>query len=1126
MLNFIIGTAGSGKSYKLQQKLIKESTDNPDSRFVLLVPDQYSLEAQKEILDKHPNHGAFNIEVSSFNRLAYEVLDEQGFGEAKMMDELTKSILVRKTLIDCAKDLKVYGGKINMPGFTEKVKSILDELGQYDIDDARLDEIIGECEGTLQNKLKDVQIIRDGFNKYVDKKNLTREELLDKFMELMDGSDIIKNTYIYIDGFTGFTPIQEKVIGKLSTFAKDVTVTATLKTNEVDDIVALAKDKGLRPEDRKEKINELMPEDGLYLLGQKTVYHLAKDNDINEIKKVENENDKPYRIKDNEVLSFISNNIFGQDTNIYDQPQDSLEIHEANSLENEVLSVVKTISSLVRNGDYRYRDFAIITGDMENYYKYIRKLFKKYKIPVFIDYKRSTAENLFADLIISLIRIVEYNFSYHSLFKLLRTGITPISESDIDLIENYVITFRRTTFKSFSMEWKREMKGIDLKQINDIRVRIYDLFKDYMSAMTKKGVTVGDYCQAIYAFLEKLKVNEKIEEYIELFRENKEYALEDEYTQVYAAIIKLLESLEDTLKDETINMDDFEKLVLSGIEELKIGIIPPGIDDVMVGDIERTRLKDIKKMIFLVGANDGIIPKVSDTATIVNDSDREELKKQNVELAPTTKENVFKQMFYLYTMLTKPTEKFVVSYSTQDIDSKSIKESYFVDMLIKMLPKTEIIKDYENKAEAKDIINENIAFDYIASSGWARRKNEQTDEEKEIYNAISSIFREDKKNERILELIRRGTFFNFKNPKLSKKTASDLYGDSESIKVTRAQRFVACPFDQFLTNGLGLREREVYELSPMEKGNIEHAILEHFFGEVKSLNINLRTEKKEKIDEILDKCIKEHLESDKLSEFFNEDPSREFTKSQLAKMAKESVEVLVSHLNRGKFEVSNIEEMTSGGKADRVDTFIEGDNVYVKVIDYKTGNKNFKYSELVSGYDIQVFVYLKDAMEREKREHSDKHIIPAGAFYFHVSNPYVTKTSKIGETVDDGASKEQRNTNYIMEGLLNSDCVEAFDGENNVTEIIKKDSRSADEFAVNSEEYEGVLDYIDDKLEEVRSEIIGGNIDIDPYDGVCEWCEYKGICRVDMKFEEPKKLESIGKKEALEAINGESDVED
>ena len=181
MLNFIIGTAGSGKSYKLQQKLIKESTDNPDSRFVLLVPDQYSLEAQKEILDKHPNHGAFNIEVSSFNRLAYEVLDEQGFGEAKIMTDLAKTILVRKCLIDCKDDLEVFKGKVNMPGFTDKMKSVINELGQYNISQDKLREIIKKSDDLLSEKLEDVFKVRERFNSYVTEKNLLIIQIVDSF---------------------------------------------------------------------------------------------------------------------------------------------------------------------------------------------------------------------------------------------------------------------------------------------------------------------------------------------------------------------------------------------------------------------------------------------------------------------------------------------------------------------------------------------------------------------------------------------------------------------------------------------------------------------------------------------------------------------------------------------------------------------------------------------------------------------------------------------------------------------------------------------------------------------------------------------------------------------------------
>lgn len=1121
MLNFIIGTAGSGKSHTLQHKLIKESINNPDSRFVLLVPDQYSLEAQKEILDKHPNHGAFNIEVSSFNRLAYEILDEQGFGEAKMMDELTKSILVRRALIDCAKELKVYGGKINMPGFTEKVKSILDEFGQYGIDEQGLKDIISLCDekSTLKKKLEDVEIIRNAFNKYVDNLNLTSEELLKEFISAIDSSDTIKNTYIYLDGFTGFTPIQENVILKLAEHAKDVTLTATMKVDDVEAIINLAQDKGLRPEDRKIKKEELLPSDNLFYLGKNTVYRLASEaKNLSEPELLNKDN---RRLENNEVLSLVSKNIFGEGTDTYDKPQDSLELHEAASLEEEVLSVVKTISSKVRTKEYKYSDFAVLTGDMENYYKYIAKLFKKYEIPVFIDYKRSTAVNMFADFIIALVRLVEYNFSYTSLFHVLRSDICDINQDDIDYIENYTLTFRRTSFKSFSQEWKRKMNGIDLNRINVIRAQIYDYFKDFMSAMTKKDVTVSDYCKAIYAFLEKINVSEKVDSYVKKFKEEKEYALEEEYSQIYSEMIRLLEGLENTLSDEKIKLDDFEALTISAIEELKIGIIPPGIDDVMVGDIERTRLKDVKKVIFLIGANDGIIPKVSAPATIINDVDRETLKKSGVELAPTTKDNVFKQMFYLYTIINKPTEKLVVSYSTQDKDSNPIKKSYFVDNLETILENTPVKRDLVKDYDAESIINKNVALDYMAENGLKRRNTEQTDDEIKIYNAIQDILKKDENTKDAVSLIRKGTFFEYKDATLSKDTAKDLY--KENAKVTRIQTFVGCPYRQFLTYGLRLYDREVYEFDNLEKGTIEHAILENFFKKAKDQRIDLTRDNKESIDSVLDKSIDEELNSERLSEYFRVDPASEFTKHQLGKMAKESVGALVEHLDRGQFEIAGIEDMGSGGKVDRVDKFVDGKDVYLKVIDYKTGSTSFKYNELMTGRNIQVFVYLKDAIDSAKREHPDKNIIPAGAFYFHVTNPYVDKVVKAGETKDENASQDKRRSSYIMEGLVNEECVEAFDTENNVTEIIKKDSNSENEYAFNSEQYEDLLGYVGEKIETVREEIQSGEISVDPYKSACEYCSFKGICRQDLQFKDPKEMDSMKKSEALEMIYGEEE---
>lgn len=1103
MLNFIIGTAGSGKSYNLQHKLIDESIKNPDSRFVLLVPDQYSLEAQKEILDKHPNHGAFNIEVSSFNRLAYEVLDEQGFGEAKMMDELTKSILVRKALIDCAKDLKVYGGKINMPGFTEKVKSILDEFGQYGIDDDQLEKIIEFCDKKpiLKKKLKDVQIIRESFKEYIDNLHLTSEELLTKFMDVIDASDTIKNAYIYIDGFTGFTPIQEKVISKFAENAKEVTVTATLNTKDVE----------------KALENKTLTTD-LFSLGRNTIYNLAKENEVAEIIKIENKNGKPARIKDNEPLSVVSNNIFYQGKKKYKEKQDSIVIREADSLDEEVLSVVKTISSMVRTDKYRYRDFAVITGDMENYYKYIAKTFKKYDIPVFIDYKRSTAENLFADLIIALIRVVEYNFAYESLFHILRSGITPIPEEDIDYIENYVLTFRRTSFKSFSQEWKREIKGIKLTEVNRIRSGIYGLFKDYMSAMTKKGATVGDYCRAIYAFLEKVNISKQIEEYIKRFKENNDYALEDEYSQIHAAIIKLLESLENTLENETISIVDFEKLAISAIEELKIGIIPPGIDDVMVGDIERTRLKDVKKVIFLIGANDGIIPKVASTATIINDSDREELKKFDVTLAPTTKDNVFKQMFYLYTMLVKPTEKFIVSYSKQDKKSDAIRKSYFVEMLENILPSIEIEQISIKEDEPEDIINKNVSYDYIAKSGLARRRDLQTEEERKLYNAISSELSKDEDSKQILDFIRKGTFFKFKDGKISQKTADALY-ENKDIMITRATKYINCPYKQFVNYGLVLRERDKYDFSNLDVGNIEHHILEDFFKQIVEKGIDVNQADESTLYELLDKCIEKEFEREDLSDYFISDPSNGFAKHQLGEMAKETVDILITQLKNSKFKVSNIEEFRPGGKADRVDTFIEGDKVYVKILDYKTGEKNFTFGDVVTGTDMQVFVYLKDAIEAEQKkpENKGKEVVPAGAFYLRVFNPYIYKNVSDEDSNSETIIKNARVKEYKMTGLANNECGDALNTEGSIKDILV----SGDANALDTEYYNKLLDYTDKNMQKAREGIMSGDISVDPYEGACNNCSYKGICRFETKNNDPKTVDKVNKEQVIEILDEE-----
>ena len=1112
MLNIVIGSPGAGKSHTLYNKLIDESINNPDNRFVLFVPDQYSLEAQKEIMSLHPKKGALNIEVSSFNRMAYEVLEEQGISKLSMMDDLKKSIVIRKALLDCQDDLNVFRRKVNMPGFTEKVKSLMSELGQYNITDDVLFELTEQCQEktTLKYKIEDIIVIKHSIEKYIDDKSLTSEELQHKFIDAIPKSDIVANTYFYFDGFTGFTPIQVEVISALMNHAKDVTTTVTLPTDQCD-------------------LDQIASDD-LFYLSKSTIRDLKEKAEANNVQvnitNVENQivsdkdaiiTSRPYRIKDNEPLAFVNQHIFNQNYGVYKKNQDAIKLVESNSLENEVLAVARRISRLVKREGYQYGDFAVICPNMEVYYKYIENIFDVYDIPAFIDYKRSTATNLFMDLLIALIRVKKLGFDYASLFHLLRLDLSPINEDDLDYIENYIITMRRTSFNSFAHEWKREMRSVDIDRVNSIREQIHSCFSAYNSAMTK-AQTVEDYCVALYSIIKEWKIAEQLSDYTEYFEKNKQVALAEEYSQMYASIIKLLDTIVASLGDEKMDLDDFERLVLAGIETLKIGVIPPSVDDVMVGDIERTRLKDTKKVLFLIGANEGNIPKEGNIATIINDNDRDFLKQFDVELAPTTLENVYKQQFYLYALLAKPTEQFIVSYSTIDNTGDSIKKSYFVESLNRMFKELKIEREYGEETGVDDIYNERLALQYMASKKDLVRNHSMSQDEEDIYSSVKHLLNQSPKYRELADNVYAGTFYKFSYQSIEEAVARKLY-DGGAISITRAQNQVKCPYRQFMQNGLRLKDRQVYTLESYDVGNIEHKVFETFFGECISDNVDLDTIEKTEIDSRIEKSVDDAI-NEYSNEYVRENYNKKFIRRQLTEMAKESTYALINHLRLGKFQISSMESRDSSGIADRIDTAVLDDKVLVKVIDYKTFPKEVKYGNILSGYDMQTLVYLKDAIDREraKKENAGKEIVPAGAYYFTVNNPQYSKPTQTDQSLESLMEKAKE-SNYSMTGLTNETCQVELGINENINIVQTSRNKVNKEFVLDNSTYNRLLEAVMTKLGDVRENIRSGHIESYPCEGVCSYCDYKNICKFEMSDDEPRIIKKVKKDELEDEIS-------
>ena len=570
-LQFIIGRAGSGKSTLLYKNLIDTSMNNPDKNILAVVPEQFSMETQKQILtminEEYGLGGSFNIEVTSLNRLAYLIFEEQGIINYKVMDDLGKSLVIRKVLEQCKKELIIYKNKTAMPGFVEKVKSVLSELKQYYISDTDMDNMLDLCgrRPALYHKLKDILVIRKAFDEYIQDKMITTEDVLEIFCKYVGQSEIIKNTYFYFDSFTGFTPIQYKVLELLMKYSKGVMVSITLPENEKDFTT----------------FNKYE----LFSLSKETIAKLktlAKRNNVNINETlIAGEGKVPYRIKNNKALCHIEENIFrNKKLEKTENYNDAIEIYSLPNPRSEVAFVVAKISDLIVNKNYRYNDIAIITGDMANYYIYLEEELKKYDIPAFIDHKRDISSNPFVDGIIAVLDVIAMDFSYDAVMRMLRLNLLEINRNDIDVFENYIRRFGRRGFKSYSAKWEKCYKGFEerLVTVNNVREKIYNDILALRTTLKDKKATIKDFTLALYNFILSTNMEKRINDYVDMFEKDNKPELSKEYQQIYGVIILMIERIVDLMGEETVSPKEYVEILKAGFLEAKVGIIPPGLD--------------------------------------------------------------------------------------------------------------------------------------------------------------------------------------------------------------------------------------------------------------------------------------------------------------------------------------------------------------------------------------------------------------------------------------------------------------------------------------------------------------------------------------------------------------------
>ena len=1001
-LQFYFGPSGSGKSKRLHQDVLHMAAKDPDCNFLFLVPDQFTMQTQMDLVKESPGGGIMNIDVLSFGRLTHRIFEETGYGRKPVLDDTGKSLVLRKVASSVKENLPVLSGNLNKIGYIHEIKSAISEFKQYGLSVERVGELaeFSKSRGTLYYKLKDLKTLYQAFDAYVAERFITTEDTLALLSRAVHESKIMKNSVVIFDGFTGFTPIQYRLIAELMELSRMVIVSVTLGEGE--------------------NPYRIMGEQELFYLSKKTVRDLQKWAQKRNVRQAEDvylgKGGLP-RFRESRELAHLEKQLFRYPLKPYEDSQKdsipAIQIREAMSPAGEVRGACILIKKLVLEQNYSYRDIAVVTGELETYGDFFEREAATYDIPVFIDRTRGILLNPFLEYIRSALRIVLQNFSYESVFHYLRSGLADFTMEETDLLENYILA---TGIKG-RKKWGELFTRNATEQINELRERLYG----QMTPLLQKQERASDYVKALYEFIVAGRIQEKLLAFEEKFRADGEEERAKEYAQIYRLVMELLNQIEGLLREEAMTLQEFADILDSGFAEIEVGTIPGGVDRVIVGDMERTRLNQVKVLLFL-GVNDGNIPRNANKGGIISDIDREFLKDSDIELAPTPRQQMFTQRLYLYMNMTKPSERLYLSYARISSDGKTLRPSYLIDTVKDLFPCA-----YQgNLMEGKESVTERImgkkdALPYVAEELRERaqgRAGGMTDEE---FFSLCRIYWEDSAFRGQMEKLLQAAYEHYEHKPLGAMIARMVYGTVLENSVSRLERYAACAYAHFLQYGLNLKEREVFQLENTDLGNIYHEVLEVFSHCLKEHGYTWldfpKEEGEQLLREALENCSMQYGET-----ILYSSARYQYMIERMYRILKRTIWALKEQLKSGKFlpeafemsfsRVENLdavnitlsgeEKMKLRGRIDRLDTCEDEDHIYVKVIDYKSGNKKFDLAAVYYGLQLQLIVYMNVAAEMMKKSHPDKEVVPAALLYYHVNDPMIKSEEELSpEQVND-----------------------------------------------------------------------------------------------------------------------------
>ncbi|MEQ8174441.1 MAG: helicase-exonuclease AddAB subunit AddB [Syntrophomonadaceae bacterium] len=1124
MVRFVLGRAGKGKTRYIFDEIARCLVSNPDRKMILLVPEQYTLQAERDLIEHLRLPGLIHLEVLSISRLAERVFEETGGIKSVLINEQGRQMSLRKVIEELSPDLALYSRAARQPGFIEQCADLMSEFKQnmVDIEDlARLQEVFGQDQ-LLWDKLHDAALIYQGLTRFLqDKQYIDNDDYLLALVDRMHQAASLQGAYIWVDSFVTFSPLSLRIIQELMLLSSDISITLTL------DPQASPRDADLFEPSRRAltRLQEFARKSSL----QQDVAALFSE---------------PHLARRRPELGHLESELYAFPAHPFDREVDSISIRACPNIYDEIDRLAREIIAQARDRGLRWRDMAVVCGDIETYGPLLHRTFEEYGIPCFIDSKRSVMNNPLVRFILSLIDTIQNGYLPLDIMSGLKTGLTGLKRSDCEALENYVL---RLGIKG--RRWKKPFtRGTEpeLAQVEGLRQKIVGPLQTLEADWNLKP-NCRTRIASLFSFMHNAGIKEHLEAQIDslMQRELWEQALES--AQIWNIVSQILEQLAVLTGELDINLSEFRQLLETGLSSYELAIIPPTVDQVLVGSVARSKSQKLR-VLFVVGTNDGVLPAYSNPSSLLNNDERGKLSQQGLELGWNASSRISEENFLIYHALSQPRDRLYLSWPVADIEGRALRPSLLLRQMQRIFPQLAMVSELGREEEKAPELTSTPGgtFKYLVK---VLRDNYDNSGVPGEWQAVYRWYKASPEWTARLAMVDKGLYYQTQDQALPSEIARQILPIPLYTSVSRLERFVLCPFSHFLNYGLQARERKMYSVEAPDLGDFYHRLLFEFSVRLSkydlgwsdlSQNITGRL-----VDEVLKDLVPEFGEGILESSFRNHYLAQRLGRVGLKTIQTLSNELLRSNFQPGGYEIrfgrgsslppltinlDDGENMYIEGRIDRIDLFENDKESFIRIIDYKSGRKDLNLSDVYHGLSLQLLVYLKALLDGGGL-HTRHPVQAAGVLYVPIDDPLLKADNDQAE-LGNLMAREMRFRGMVLEDveLLRNMDKELESSPGYLPVNLNKDTTvSRLSSTLDRESFNGLFNYLDRLLQNIGRELKNGKIDIAPVKSgnrtACQICQYQSVCQFDRRLpgNRYKVLTPLSREAALEKILNEGE---